>query len=220
MNRDNQRVKVYRIGWFYGSRDEGTEFTLDQCRALIDKAHARYGLAFTGRLLDGRGARVAHGSPSEISLPRWARQPAYILHEAAHAISQSLYRRPGQILSIAPHGPEFARIMIDLYAWAKLDTLAALKARAKAEHVKLAASIQITTRAAAARPAVVATTTRRRPRHKACETCGRSLSLVRCAVERHIWTRTAFEIAAGRCTGYIYAHDETSEPECGTSGCV
>lgn len=108
--RDSQRQKVYN--WERSIIDEklAQQLTLDECKALIQKAYDRYAPGSRFPRINGRGTTIARGSPYEISLPTWARTPSVVLHETAHALMPASYTRSG-------HGPEFVRMMITLWEW-------------------------------------------------------------------------------------------------------
>ena len=108
--RDTQRSKVYSWECKQYQGDLASKLTLDQCETLTHKAFYRYRPANTPpRITDGRGTRraMAYGS-YKISLPVWARMPAIVLHEVAHSLTSTQY---------AWHGPEFMRLMCDLWKW-------------------------------------------------------------------------------------------------------
>jgi hypothetical protein len=52
---------------------------------------------------DGRGRRRGYGSRRVVKLPRPCRSPGFVLHEVAHAAAPR-----------AGHGPDFARVLLDL----------------------------------------------------------------------------------------------------------
>lgn len=114
--RDSQRSRLYK--WEQRLRREHRdttpqEMSLDDCDRLIARAYRVYGLKWSGRTVAGKSERhSATGSRFQVSLPRWARQPIVVLHEAAHGILNTLEERGDYR---APHGPEFARIMIELW---------------------------------------------------------------------------------------------------------
>lgn len=83
---------------------------------------------------DGRGRRSAAGQNcghfGVIKLPRWARNPLVVLHEVAHAV---------QPRRTAAHGPEFARIYLDLVRrWIGPRTAVRLNTAMRRERVLLA----------------------------------------------------------------------------------
>lgn len=129
--RDTQRSKVY--GLKPRQQALAGKLTLAECETLIKDAHARYGLLWRGRITNGGGTRTATGSPDRINLPLWARTRETVLHEAAHAITDSLWPWG----STAAHGPEYARVLLELWAWAKLDTMPALREQARTKKVKV-----------------------------------------------------------------------------------
>lgn len=129
--RDTQRSKVYAINPALGRN----KLTLAECEDLICRAHERYGLKWRGRVSDGRGTSTARGSSWRINLPLWARTPETVLHETAHAIVDGQHGSN----RLAAHGPEYARVFIELLAWAKLDTLPNLRKQCRTLGVKVAA---------------------------------------------------------------------------------
>jgi hypothetical protein len=153
--RDSQRSKVYRWerasipGWQEGEwrrepvrryrtsdGEERTfsrqrvridrEMSLADCAALVAKVWAAYRPgAAPPTLTPGFLARRATGSRDRINLPRWARQPAVVLHETAHSLVPPLRwkeapRAGGHpldrdtVVPVAWHGPEFVRLFIEL----------------------------------------------------------------------------------------------------------
>lgn len=113
--RDFQRSKVYNLDSALPASARRASFSLEECTELIHKAHRYYGLRWTGRVKDGRGTTMARGSAIWISLPKWSRSTCVVLHESAHAIHHQLFRATWQSETV-PHGAEFTRIMIELWA--------------------------------------------------------------------------------------------------------
>lgn len=159
--RDSQRAKVYRWeksipglqtgAWvavpvrtyrtddgetsvFYRQRCQiEDEMSMAECAALVARVWADYRpeVLRLPTVTPGSGARMASGWRDRINLPRWARQPAVILHEVAHSL-QPLVRwiEPdgttylpdgttylpdgGEVVSLPWHGPEFVRLFIEL----------------------------------------------------------------------------------------------------------
>lgn len=128
--RDSQRQKVYDWGRPYEKFDR---LTLPECEQLIIWAHAQYGIVWRGKLADGRGRRSAGGQMSLITLPVWSRTSVVVLHEAAHAISQWKFGRR----AIAPHGPEFFRILLELVVRRKVVPMTEARARARAAKINV-----------------------------------------------------------------------------------
>jgi putative metallohydrolase (TIGR04338 family) len=118
--RDTQRTRLYRAE----TPLPGRRFaTLNECEQYCDVVvgslwwathFPEYGLGERPRLRPGNGARSAffrleeNGEPT-ITLPRRYRTTGVILHELAH---WALHRRR----DIALHGPEFARVLLELTA--------------------------------------------------------------------------------------------------------
>jgi putative metallohydrolase (TIGR04338 family) len=116
--RDSQRAKLYRAE----TPLPGRRFTtLDECAAYRDHVVGSLWWAMhfpdlylerAPRLRPGNGARSAFfrleetGEPT-ITLPRRYRTAGVILHELAH---WALHRR----FDLAQHGPEFARVLLEL----------------------------------------------------------------------------------------------------------
>lgn len=71
------------------------QLTLDEARSFVERVwreeRTRYGHANREAppVKDGRGRRKAGGSLRAITLPRWSRNPWVVLHEMAHAVTQS-----------------------------------------------------------------------------------------------------------------------------------
>jgi putative metallohydrolase (TIGR04338 family) len=138
--RDSQRSKLYRAE----TPLPGRRFTtLDECAAYRDHvvgslwwamqfSDPALDLAHAPRLRPGNGARSAFfrleddGEPT-ITLPRRYRTAGVILHELAH---WALHRR----FDIPQHGPEFARVLLDLTQQFGGDERAAKLRASYAEH--------------------------------------------------------------------------------------
>jgi len=127
MIRDTQRSKVYK---WDGTLPHKT-LTLEEGKALVTRACRRYSKAIPF-IANGRGTRIAYGSVTRISLPKWARTDITILHEVAHSIVQKELR-----YSVAFHGPEFMRVFIELLVWNKTDTLSNLLKSARIFRLKI-----------------------------------------------------------------------------------
>lgn len=110
--RDTQRQKVYNWENTTFAGKHGETLTLNECTALVHKALRRYGIRSTVPVKDGRGHRWARGGSHEIELPKWARNPVVVIHEAAHAVVDFLERRHD--VQVAAHGPEFVRVYVSL----------------------------------------------------------------------------------------------------------
>jgi putative metallohydrolase (TIGR04338 family) len=97
------------------------DMTLDEIRAWLTKIFAsawfkkHYPKAKVWELKDGRGRRMAGGHGTRIhnecslTLPRWARSRAVVLHELAHGLVD--LHAP---VDHAAHGWEFCEIFLDL----------------------------------------------------------------------------------------------------------
>jgi len=136
--RDSQRSKVYRAE----TPLPGRRFTtVDECAMYRDHVVGSLwwsmqfpdlDLEHAPRIRPGQGARSAFfrleddGEPT-ITLPRRYRTAGVILHELAH---WALHRRP----DIALHGPEFARVLLELTAQFGGDERAAKLHASYAEH--------------------------------------------------------------------------------------
>jgi len=132
--RDSQRQKVYEWGWAMEKLAPGCKslMSMEDATAYVAKVWADYSTAQPPRVQDGRGRRRAAGSMYGINLPKWARQPATILHELAHSLTD-------RISGVhAWHGPEYARNLLELYArYLKVPKREAL-ALARKYHVRIA----------------------------------------------------------------------------------
>lgn len=135
--RDTQKSKVYNWGYTYGGRERRGDLTLDQCEQLVKDAYAHYGLVWSGRIKDGRGTTWARGGTTVINLPLWARAKVIVLHEAAHGIHQRL---SAGLEEQAAHGPEFARVLLELIAHFKVAKAPEARARARELGVKVSQS--------------------------------------------------------------------------------
>jgi putative metallohydrolase (TIGR04338 family) len=106
-NPDKQRQRLYDAESIVPA---GRTFeTVAECQAFIDKVLAsafvrrRWGLHAI-EVLDGRGHRNATGGSGAIQAPKWARNEAVLSHELAHCLAGSH----------AMHGPQFARVRLEL----------------------------------------------------------------------------------------------------------
>lgn len=127
--RDFQRSKVYDLDMALDPLHTiSGSLSLQECDALIHRAHAHFDRRWQGRTTDGRGARRAYGSMTRISLPVWSRRPDIVLHEAAHALLQRIFWQDQH--RMAHHSPQFVRIMIELWAAEGLATIDWLETRA------------------------------------------------------------------------------------------
>lgn len=115
--RDNQRSRVY--AWedkASGGRDGNAVWdTLEECEAFLKPIwraeRGRAGLAKRpmptfSRNLWGQRRASASSSLNELKIPRWARSPWSVLHEAAHILTPA----------DEAHGPRFVGILIGLLA--------------------------------------------------------------------------------------------------------
>lgn len=112
--RDTQRSRVYAVDHDLMLLSDGPALSLDACEALAVKALERYGIGGGVKMVDGRGRRSGQSQNfgHRIALPLFARQPYYVLHEAAHAVIDRTRRFPSD--PVAHHGPEYARVYLDL----------------------------------------------------------------------------------------------------------
>jgi hypothetical protein len=112
--RDIQRSRVYRWEDEVAKKSRGVlskKLTLSQCQVLAAKAYGRYHPDLPAPIIYARrGTRTAlsNASRNKINLPNWARTPGVVLHEVAHLVTPN---------TNADHGPEFVRMMCDLWKW-------------------------------------------------------------------------------------------------------
>ena len=135
--RDSQRQKVYEWGWAMEKLSPVPTYrslmSLEDAEAYVAKVWADYRSSPPPRVVDGRGRAKASGSMHRIALPKWARQPATILHELAHGLTDAISDNH------AWHGPEYARCLLERYArYLKVPKRAALELAAN-YRVKIAA---------------------------------------------------------------------------------
>lgn len=120
MPRDNQRSALYR--WENRAfRDLAPHMakaalTLDECDGLVrliwrDYVPPEFPPPVT---TDGRSRRTAFGNQFRVSLPRWARSYKMVCHEVAHSII--CHRDHDWWKVAAAHGPEYARLLVEIYA--------------------------------------------------------------------------------------------------------
>src|SRR6266508_2632211 len=142
--RDSQRSKVYAWERTVSNDEQGAEMSLEECAVMIRRALSWYGLSGLPRIKDGRGTRLARGSDRAINLPRWARRPRSVLHEAAHSVVESFStqaaRSDSNPRSARPawHGPEFVTVYIDILERTKIGRGVVLRRSARTAGVNLA----------------------------------------------------------------------------------
>jgi hypothetical protein len=91
----------------------GELLTLDQCKRRLESIFYEFLREGPPKLHDGRGHKraVAYGRTT-IALPKWARNPWVLSHEAAHIMTArgracSYCPQTNTQCLHAPHGPEF-----------------------------------------------------------------------------------------------------------------
>lgn len=116
--RDTQRRRVYRCDPVlkqFNHVDVSTVPLMEDYVRLVwsrQRLHAAYPRmgANPPRVLDGRGrSRNAGGCNAYITMPRWSRTEAIVLHELAHSITQ---RQHGHL--VAAHGWQYCEIYLTL----------------------------------------------------------------------------------------------------------
>jgi hypothetical protein len=127
--RDSQRAAVY--SWERALEQllpaaATRRLSLVECDLLVVRVWSDYGHPCRPpTVTDGRCRRSAayNARTNEIKLPRWARSQLVVLHEVAHALTPAVLfetvKRPRphrQGFLPASHGPEFARLALDLFA--------------------------------------------------------------------------------------------------------
>jgi hypothetical protein len=129
--RDTQRSRLY--DWERALDMDDTPMPLPEVVRFVNQVCHDYGRR-TIEVRDGRRRRrgVAWGS-STISLPRMARSRWYVLHEVAHCLSAS----------DPAHGPEYARLLAELYHRYCGVSMAALRAKATEHRVRWARSTKV-----------------------------------------------------------------------------
>ena len=143
--RDSQRSKVYKWESDHIPNLHSVELTLYDCELLIAEA-IRWGFRISKSdmskgidmplIKDGRGIKKARGSANKISLPRWARSKAVVLHETAHC----LVDRMGHRLEDGGHGPYFMRTYIELLRHFIGLSRTGLKQSARSKRIKVISS--------------------------------------------------------------------------------
>lgn len=140
--RDSQRSRVYTAD--RGLIPSLTPLSLRGCQDIVDDLAFAYPImysAWDGRapqVKDGRGRRRACYDPAEhtISLPVWSRKISVVCHEAAHAVVRNMITKDRQL--VAWHGPEFARVYLDMMRHVAGEYAPRLFERMKEAKVKLA----------------------------------------------------------------------------------
>lgn len=107
--RDSQRARLYRAE---GEVDAGRRLpTVERMQAYVDVLAAadwfvaRWGVR-TFDVRPGFGHRRATADQNGVlQMPKWARRELVLLHEVAHCLTPSTF---------APHGPEYAGVLLAL----------------------------------------------------------------------------------------------------------
>jgi hypothetical protein len=142
--RDSQRSKVYAWERTSSGDEDPGEMSLQECAEMIRRTRSWYGLSTLPHVKDGRGTRLAWGNDRTINLPRWARRPRFVLHEAAHSVIENFSARAprgeSNARSARPawHGPEFMTVYVDILERAQIGRGADLRRSARTAGVKLA----------------------------------------------------------------------------------
>lgn len=143
--RDTQRARLYRAEKPSGGLHPRPEFDrAREVQAWVNRItrsrwwRGRFPRCGWINVKDGRGRRVACGTRywnhGEVRLPRWSRSRLVILHEVAHCV---------QPRGTASHGPEFARLYLDLVRrWIGPEEAARLREGMRRERVRVAPRAQ------------------------------------------------------------------------------
>lgn len=115
--RDSQRSAVYRwekaLWATYGLKED--MLSLEECQAMVGEVWGDFvthpNLRCLPPVVNGRGTTWAWGGMWEVSLPRWARFCAVVVHEVGHGV---IATRTFGKEQVAPHGPEFASLLVEL----------------------------------------------------------------------------------------------------------
>lgn len=141
MPRDNQRSRVYSLDRRLQDLLKETvgsyhrNMSLKECEFLVTLCLAHAGLDINEPLevKPGKGRRRPCGGSRGVNLPRFARHPEIVIHEAVHVIHARTFGWEVH----EPHGAEFVRMLIWLLNKTYgLDTKRML-ALAKEERVKV-----------------------------------------------------------------------------------
>lgn len=134
--RDSQKQKVYE----WDSHFRQDHLTLAQCQELVNKACAAHGVR-PPKVQAGRGY-TAYYKPmyNLITLPPWAQNSATVLHEVSHAVIDKKFSRFPVKSEDAPasHGPEFARVLLELLAYFGVAKVNEARKIARVHRVKIA----------------------------------------------------------------------------------
>lgn len=129
--RDSQRSALY--AWERALPEwPGREMSLAGCQELVRRVWGDHLRSDAPLVTDGRGRRRACYAPHnhQIRLPRWSRTSMVVLHETAHAILFATDAPDDR----AHHGPEFARLYLNLlYHYDGIDLS---RARSAAIHLR------------------------------------------------------------------------------------
>jgi len=133
--RDNQRSRVYRWQSMLGAHNMPLFRTVDEVADWLKPiwraergryGHARMPMPEIHHGHWGQRQGIAYTGQHRMSLPRWARQPWTILHEAAHLLTPR----------DEAHGPRFVGVLIGLAARHMGHDADALMAAADAQGVR------------------------------------------------------------------------------------
>ena len=145
--RDSQKQKVY--DWDAHFRKD--RLTLVQCQTLVNRACAAHNVR-PPKVQASYGS-TAYYKPmlNTITLPPWAQNSATVLHEVSHAVIDKKFSRfPvktedaasfGEPLKLyqppASHGPEFARVLLELLAYFGVAKVNEARKAAREHRVKI-----------------------------------------------------------------------------------
>lgn len=121
--RDTQRQRVYDAE--RASRVRGREFaSVDEIQRYVDALTKRaWFISRWGhkriKVTDGRSRRRGGSTWTQIKMPTWTRYEMYVLHEVAHTVMP---------VGLAPHGPEYAGVLVTMVRLA-MGTVAAAMLR-------------------------------------------------------------------------------------------
>ena len=133
--RDSQKQKVY--DWDAHFRKD--RLTLAQCQTLVNRACAAHNVR-PPKVQASYGS-TAYYKPmlNTITLPPWAQNSATVLHEVSHSVIDKKFSRFPVKVDDAPasHGPEFARVLLELLAYFGVAKVNEARKMAREHRVKI-----------------------------------------------------------------------------------
>lgn len=124
-----QRIYAWEEKWLDWNR---RTLTRDDVESLVQKSTREYGMV-SPRVKYHRGKEYSYCQGDVISFNLHDCNPAIVLHECAHYITDALFS-PAE--KLAAHSPQFMGVYLYLLEWHRVAPRAALHASAKAARIQ------------------------------------------------------------------------------------